>query len=118
MQTSIKKYIENAPLQSREKLREIYSIASGELPDSEEVISYQIPCFRKDGKNIIYFAGWKKHVSIYPIPSGDAEYRDVIKPFVAGRGTLKFPLDKPLPVKIIKDTLKFRLRESFVTKGV
>lgn len=112
MHTDIAGYIEKAPFQSREKLLELYELISRAIHGYEEVISYQIPCFKKDGKRILYFAGWKNHVSIYPIPEGDARFKDAIKDYVAGRGTLRFSLDKPLPKQIIKDTVKYRLKES------
>jgi uncharacterized protein YdhG (YjbR/CyaY superfamily) len=67
------------------------------LPRSEERISYQIAAFELNGKNIIHFAGWKKHVSLYPVPAGDEAFEEEVSKYVDGKGTVKFPLDEPMP---------------------
>lgn len=77
---------------------------------SEEVISYGIPAFKVDGKNLIFFAGWKEHVSLYPIPPGPSTFTKKISPFVTGKGTIQFQLDKPVPYNLIKDVVKFSLK--------
>lgn len=78
-------------------------------PKAEETISYGIPTFKMNGKYLIYFAGWKHHVSVYPIPAGDATFDEAIQSYMAGKGTLKFPLDKPIPFKLISQMVKLRM---------
>jgi uncharacterized protein YdhG (YjbR/CyaY superfamily) len=78
------------------------------VPDAREKISYQIGTFELNGKNLIGFAGWKNHVSIYPIPSGSAAFNREVAKYTAGKGTLKFPLDKPLPLKLIVRIVKYQ----------
>ncbi|MEV0250768.1 DUF1801 domain-containing protein [Nocardia sp. NPDC050712] len=71
------------------------------LPAASEAISYQIPTFKLDGHNVVHFAGWKGHVSLYPIPAGDAAFEEAIAPYRAGKGTLKFELGEPVPYDLI-----------------
>ncbi len=82
-------------------LQKLRAMIAAQLPESEECISYAIPAFKVNGKVLVYFAGWKYHVSMYPIPSGDAAFEALIAPYKKGRGTLHFALDEPLPVDVI-----------------
>src|SRR5512146_1401847 len=71
------------------------------VPDASEGISYGIPAIGLDGRFIVWFAGWKRHISIYPIPSGDRTLMTDIEPYVAAKGTLRFPLADPIPLDLI-----------------
>jgi len=73
------------------------------MPEAKEVISYQIPAFKLNGKYPIYFGGWKNNVSLYPVPAGDNAFKKAIAPYVAGKGTIKFPLGKPVPHDLIRE---------------
>lgn len=108
----VDKYINSFPKETQVQLNIIRKIIKEVLPDAIEGISYQIPAFKINGRYLIYFAGWKNHISLYPIPKGDNKYQQEIKEYIAGKGTLKFPLDKDLPDKIIKGTVKFRVLEN------
>ena len=81
-------------------------------PEAKEKISYQIACFELNGKNLIYFAGWKKHVSLYPIPAGDETFESAVSRYADGKGTLKFPLDEPLPMKLVNKVIKLHLAQN------
>ncbi len=83
------------------------------LPESEETISYQIPCFKINGKYVIYFAGYTKHVSVYPIPVDDPKLQETVAPFKHGRGTLQFKLGQPIPYNLIARVSKQHLKERF-----
>jgi uncharacterized protein YdhG (YjbR/CyaY superfamily) len=72
------------------------------VPGTEERISYGIPTFTLDGRYVVYFSGWKEHVSVYPIPDADPALAQAIKPYMAGKGTLKFALGKPIPIELIQ----------------
>jgi uncharacterized protein YdhG (YjbR/CyaY superfamily) len=65
-----------------------------------------------NGKNLVHFAGWKNHVSMYPIPSGPKGFTKEISKYADGKGTIKFPLDKPLPLKLIRQVVKYRLADN------
>lgn len=106
---SIDEYIAACPPDSQEYLREIRRLIRRLVPDAKEKISYQIACFELNGRNLIHFAGWKRHVSLYPIPAGSEAFEHQIKPYVDGKGTLKFPLDEPLPLKLIERVVKLHV---------
>jgi len=107
--TSIDQYIGTFPEEVQKKLEEIRATIKAIVPDAKEKISYQIPCFELNGRNLIHFAGWNRHISMYPIPAGDAAFEKKIARYSAGRGTLKFPLDEPIPLELISDVIRFRL---------
>ncbi|HNE04326.1 MAG TPA: DUF1801 domain-containing protein [Anaerolineales bacterium] len=106
---SIDEYIAACPLDSQAYLQEIRKLVRALVPDAKEKISYQIAAFERNGRNIIHFAGWKKHVSLYPVPAGSEAFERQIAKYVDGKGTLKFPLDEPLPIKLIERVVKLHL---------
>jgi len=106
---SIDEYISACPPDSQAYLRQIRKLIHTLVPDAKERISYQIAAFERNGKNLIHFAGWKKHVSLYPVPAGSEAFERQVRPYVDGKGTLKFPLDEPLPIKLIERVIKLHL---------
>ena len=70
-----------------------------------------------NGKYLIYFAGWKNHISVYPVPTGSDEFNRKIAPYIAGKGTLKFPLDKPIPYKLITQMVEIQIAENLDKTG-
>ena len=106
---SIDEYIAACPEQSQERLQQIRAVVKKLAPKATERISYQIAAFELNGKNIIHFAGWKKHISLYPVPAGSEAFERQIKPYVSDKGTVKFPLDEPLPLKLIEKIVKQHL---------
>jgi uncharacterized protein YdhG (YjbR/CyaY superfamily) len=109
---SIDDYIATFPKDIQGKLEELRRTIRAAAPKAEEKISYQIPTFTLNGKYLIYFAGWKNHISIYPVPSGDEAFNREISQYVAGKGTLKFPTDKPLPLKLVAKVVKLNVAEN------
>ena len=97
---SIDEYIAGFPAATQEVLQELRRRVLAKLPDAEERISYQIPTFAIDGQYVIYVAGWKNHVSIYPIPD-DAGLETDLGPYLSGQGTIKLPLGKPVPWDLV-----------------
>jgi uncharacterized protein YdhG (YjbR/CyaY superfamily) len=110
--TSIDEYIATFPEDIRKILEELRATIKAAAPNAEEKISYNIPTFALNGKYLIYFAGWKNHVSLYPIPTGTEAFNKEISKYAEGKGTLKFPLDKPLPLKLITKIVKLRVSEN------
>lgn len=106
---SIDEYIAACPPESQAYLRQIRKLIRALVPDAKERISYQIAAFERNGRNLIHFAGWKKHVSLYPVPAGSEAFERQIAKYVDGKGTLKFPLDEPLPIKLIERVVKLHL---------
>jgi uncharacterized protein YdhG (YjbR/CyaY superfamily) len=111
---NIDRYIAAFPADVRPVLERVRSTIRKAVPKAEEAISYGIPAFKLNGRTIIYFAGWKQHYSIYP--SNDrlvATFKDELAPYeVNGKGTIRFPLAKPIPVKLIAGIARFRAKES------
>jgi uncharacterized protein YdhG (YjbR/CyaY superfamily) len=94
-------YIASFPEDVAPILEELRRTIHRALPDATEAITYDIPTFKVNGHNVVHFAGWKQHVSLYPIPDGDAAFEREIEPYRAGKGTLKFPLGKPIPYDLV-----------------
>jgi uncharacterized protein YdhG (YjbR/CyaY superfamily) len=106
---SIDEYIVTFPAEVQKILEEIRATIKAIAPDAKEKISNQIPCFELNGRNLIHFAGWNRHISMYPVPAGDEALEKKIGRYIAGKGTLKFPLDEPIPLELIGEIVKFRV---------
>jgi uncharacterized protein YdhG (YjbR/CyaY superfamily) len=98
---TVDEYIASFPPDVQRTLEEVRAAIRGAVPGTEERISYGIPTFALDGRYVVYFSGWKRHVSVYPVPDADPALQREIAPYRAGKGTLKFALDKPLPLDLI-----------------
>jgi uncharacterized protein YdhG (YjbR/CyaY superfamily) len=109
---SIDEYIASFPADVQKILEELRSTIKAAAPEAGEKISYGIPTFTLNDKYLIYFAGWKNHISIYPIPTGSEAFNKEVSQYVAGKGTLKFLLDKPLPLKLITKIVKLKVAEN------
>ena len=114
---SIDEYIAACPVESQAYLEQIRELIHALVPDAKEKISYQIACFELNGRNLIHFAGWKKHVSLYPVPAGNEAFNQAIAKYADGKGTVKFSLDKPLPMKLIERAVKYRLADHLKNTG-
>jgi uncharacterized protein YdhG (YjbR/CyaY superfamily) len=105
-------YIASQPETVQGVLRHVRSIIRKALPGAEEVISYQIPAYKLPGGPALYFAGWKRHYSLYPATDQVvAAFKDDLAPFEVSKGTIRFPLSQPVPVKLIQRIAKFRAEE-------
>ena len=102
---SVDEYLASFPPDVRAILQQIRRGIRKAIPGAGdtvgETISYGIPAITLNGRTLVYFAGWKHHVSLYPVPEGDAVFEAEIAPFRAAKGTLRFPLDKPIPYDLI-----------------
>ena len=107
---SIDEYIASFPEDVQKIMEQLRSTIKAAAPEAGEKISYNMPTFTLNGTYLVYFAGWKKHVSLYPIPSGTPAYRKKISKYVAGKGTLKFLLTENIPLDIVEDTVKLLLK--------
>ena len=112
-------YIATQPPKTRAALRKVRTAMRKALPKSEEVISYQIPAYRLNGRIVIYFAGWKEHYSIYPAQRRlVAAFKDKLAPYeVNNKGTIRFPLSEPVPVGLIQAIARFRAKEVTENRG-
>jgi uncharacterized protein YdhG (YjbR/CyaY superfamily) len=104
-------YIAAQPEQLRPLLQRLRAILSKALPEASEVISYQIPAYRIPEGVIMYFAAWKSHYSIYPALTLAKAFEQQLAPYEVTKGTIRFPIDKPVPAKLIAALAKFRAHE-------
>jgi len=110
---TIDEYIASFPLEIQKKLEEIRATIKAAAPGAEEKISYQMPTFTLHG-NLVYFAAHKNHIGFYPgtFVSVLQAFNNEISSYVDGKGTLKFPLEKPLPLELIAKIVRFRVMEN------
>ena len=100
---TVQEYLDSFPDDTRKVLRRVQQSVRSVIPHSDEVISYGIPTYRLEGRPVVHFAGWKKHVSIYPCPDdADEATAAAIEEYHTGKGTLQFPLDQPMPYELIE----------------
>jgi uncharacterized protein YdhG (YjbR/CyaY superfamily) len=104
-------YIAEHPDQVRELLSEIRAAIRRAAPDAIETIKYGIPTFVQ-GENLVHFAGFRKHIGFYPAPSGIAAFREELSRYKSAKGSVQFPLDEPLPLKLIGQIVRFRVKEA------
>ena len=98
---SVDDYIATFPPDVQTVLQAVRDAIHVTAPDARESISYQIPTFSISGRPVVYLAGWKKHISLYPIPELDETLEPQVAPYLSGRGTAKFLLAKPIPYELI-----------------
>ncbi len=110
---SVDAYIARFPAATQAALEKVRKAIRAAVPDADEVISYQIAAYKLGKERVIYFAGWKEHYSLYPatLPL-IAEFQDEMAPYEIKNSTLRFPLAKPVPVKLIGRIAKFRAAEA------
>jgi uncharacterized protein YdhG (YjbR/CyaY superfamily) len=110
---SVDDYIDSQPQSARGVLVRLRSIIQKVLPGAEEVISYQIPAYKLNGRAVIYFAGWREHYSLYPADDQlKTAFKDELARFEVSKGTIRFPLSEPIPAKLIEGITKFRAKQA------
>jgi uncharacterized protein YdhG (YjbR/CyaY superfamily) len=109
---SVDEYIAALPVAVQDTLGRVRSTIRKALPEAEEVISYKIPTYKIRGDPVLYFAGWKRHYSLYPATARVVvAFKDELVPYEVRKGTIRFPLSQPVPVKLIGRIAKFRAQE-------
>jgi uncharacterized protein YdhG (YjbR/CyaY superfamily) len=104
----IDEYIAGFPPDVQKILKKIRMTIRKAAPGAQEAIEYQMPAFTLNG-NSIYFAAYKKHIGLYPAPRGNAKFKKELSRYEGGKGTVRFPLDEPLPFALITRIVKFRM---------
>jgi len=110
---SVDEYIATHPEDVQAILQRVRSTIRKAVPGAEEAISYQIPTYKLQGAYVVYFAGWKEHYSLYP--ANDrlvAAFKEDLAPYEVSKGTIRFPLSQPVPVKLIERIAKFLAKEA------
>ena len=108
---NIDEYIAKFPIEVQEKLQKIRKIVRDAAPEATEKISYQMPTFYLYG-NLVHFAAYKKHIGFYPTPSGITSFDEELAPYKRAKGSVIFPLDKPIPYDLIDKIVRFRVAEN------
>jgi uncharacterized protein YdhG (YjbR/CyaY superfamily) len=108
---NIDEYIAGFPTDVQRILQEIRSVIRTAAPDAEEAIKYRMPTFVLNF-NLVHFAAFDKHIGFYPTPSGIEEFKDELSGYHNAKGSVQFPLDKPVPFSLIRKIVKFRVKET------
>ena len=109
---SVDEYIASFPEDVQAVLEELRATIKAAAPDAEERISYQMPTFTLNG-HLVYFAAWKNHIGFYPASGGVPEaFKEELSRYEGTKGTVKFPVDQPLPVELISRIVRFRVAEN------
>lgn len=107
----IDEYIAGFQKDVQEILEKIRMTIRKAAPDAEETIKYQMPTFTLNG-NLVHFAAFKKHIGFYPAPSGIRKFKDELSVYESAKGSVRFPLDKPVPLGLISKIVRFRVEEN------
>ena len=107
----IDSYIETFPRETQKLLQELRILIQKTAPEAIETISYAMPAFKMK-KMLVYFAGYKNHIGLYPGAATILHFQNEIQQFKNAKGSVQFPLDKPLPIDLIKKMVEFKLKET------
>jgi uncharacterized protein YdhG (YjbR/CyaY superfamily) len=110
--TNIDAYIAQFPRATQRVLQEMRQLIRSHAPDATETISYAMPTFDLNGRHLVHFAGYARHIGFYPIPTGMEAFKAELKAYKTGKGSVQFPLDEPLPRDLIRRIVEFRVAEN------
>jgi uncharacterized protein YdhG (YjbR/CyaY superfamily) len=110
----IDEYIARFPDDVQKLLQEVRATIKKAAPGAKEAISYAMPTFKLNG-NLVHFAAFKNHIGFYPLPAGHEAFKDELSGYKTGRGSVQFPIDKPLPLNLITRMVKFRVKQDSET---
>lgn len=108
---TIDEYINTFPKDIQKILTKLRKVINEAAPEAKEAISYQIPTFKLNG-NLVHFAGYKNHIGFYPTPSAINEFKNELGSFELSKGTIKFPIDKPIPFDLVRRIVEYRVLEN------
>jgi uncharacterized protein YdhG (YjbR/CyaY superfamily) len=114
---NIDEYIAMFPKEIQRKLNDVRATIRKAAPKAEEAIKYAIPTFVLNG-NLVHFAAMKSHLGFYPAPDGISEFKKDLSVYEQGKGSVQFPYDKPIPLKLISEIVKFRVAQNLEKKPV
>jgi len=109
---TIDEYIEASPKDVQGILQRLRLTIRKAAPEAVETISYQMPTFKLNGKGLVYFAAFKNHIGFYPIPSGIEAFKKELSRYKQGKGSVQFPIDKPIPYDLVRRIVRFRAKEN------
>jgi uncharacterized protein YdhG (YjbR/CyaY superfamily) len=110
--TTIDEYISTFPADIQAILEKVRQAIHKAAPEAAETISYGIPTFNLNGKHLVFFAGWKQHISLYPLPAGDGVFQQKIAHYKRAKGSIQFPLAKPIPYDLVEQIVTLLMMEN------
>ena len=110
--TSVDNYLAEVPLEARATLEKLRQTIKAVVPRAVEVISYQIPTFKLDGRMLVSYAAFKDHCSFFPGAAPIKAHEDELKSYQTSKGTIRFPISKPLPATLVRKLVKTRIKEN------
>lgn len=108
---TIDEYIKSFPKDVQKILEQVRQAIKKSAPEAQETINYQIPTFKLNG-NLVHFAAFKNHIGFYPAPSGLKTFKKELSDYKSSKGSVQFPIDKPIPVSLISKIVKYRAKEN------
>jgi uncharacterized protein YdhG (YjbR/CyaY superfamily) len=114
---SVAEYIAGFSAEVQELLEQIRNTIKEVVPDAEETISYAIPAFRLNKRNLVYFAAFKKHIGLYPAPTTLEEFKADFEPYKTSKGTVQFPLNRPIPLELIRKIVRHLAQKNLEKAG-
>lgn len=109
--SNIDEYIALWPVDVQLMLQEVRSTIQETVPEAEEAITYNMPTFVLNGKNMAHFSAYKNHIGFYPAPTAMETFTKDLSGYKTGKGSVQFPIDKPMPLKLITKMVKWRVKE-------
>jgi uncharacterized protein YdhG (YjbR/CyaY superfamily) len=109
---TIDEYISTFPEESQAVLEKVRQAIHKAAPEAVETMSYGMPTFNLNGKHVVFFAGWKRHISLYPLPAGDEAFQQALSHYKRAKGSIQFPFDKPIPYDFVEHMVTLLMRES------
>ena len=109
--TTIDEYISTFPEEIQAALEKVRQSIHKAVLEAVETISYGIPTFNLNGKHVVFFAGWKHHISLHPLPAGDDAFQQELAHYKRAKGTIQFSLDKPIPYDVVEKIVTFLMME-------
>lgn len=113
--TTIDGYIAQFPKEVQAILEKIRQTVADAAPGAVEAISYQIPTFKLNGSNLLHFAAWKDHIGFYATPAGNTAFQKELARYKMAKGSVRFPLDEPIPYDLVAEIARFRVKETQAT---
>ncbi|MBK7312062.1 MAG: DUF1801 domain-containing protein [Sphingobacteriaceae bacterium] len=109
---SVEGYIDSFPDKTQKLLKQVRKAITAAAPKSVEDISYGMPAYKLNGKPLVYFGGYEKHIGFYATPTGHKKFEKQLSKYKQGKGSVQFPLEEAMPLKLITDIVKFRITEN------
>jgi uncharacterized protein YdhG (YjbR/CyaY superfamily) len=115
--TTIDEYISTFPEEVQAAHEHVRQAIHKAAPRATETMSYNMPTFDLGGKHLVFFAGWKQHISLHPVPAGDEAFQQELSHFKRAKGTIQFPLEKPILYDFVEQLVTFLMKEKTSTRS-